>query len=78
MDKIMVDIREESKQIRRIFEGLDLVSVEDLLTKIEDLDDSVSDLEDKIEELESDIEENYQPKKIDPYDYYGVSERDFH
>lgn len=61
MEKILVDIREESKQIKRIFENKDLISIEDLLSKIEELDDDKGYLEDKIKDMEQDIEDNYKP-----------------
>ena len=61
MEKILVDIREESEQIKRIFENKDLISIEDLLSKIEELDDDKGYLEDKINDIEQDIEDNYKP-----------------
>lgn len=61
MEKILVDIREESKQIKRIFENKDLISIKDLLSKIEELDDDKEYLEDKIKDMEQDIEDNYKP-----------------
>ena len=61
MEKILVDIREESKQIKRIFENKDLISIEDLLSKIEELDDDKGYLEDKIKDMKQDIEDNYKP-----------------
>ena len=61
MEKLLVDIREESKQIQRIFQNKDLVSIEDLLAKIEELDDDKEYLEDKIKDMEQDIEDNYKP-----------------
>lgn len=61
MEKILVDIREESEQIKRIFENKDLISIKDLLSKIEELDDDKEYLEDKIKDMEQDIEDNYKP-----------------
>ena len=61
MKKILVDIREESKQIKRIFENKDLISIKDLLSKIEELDDDKEYLEDRIKDMEQDIEDNYKP-----------------
>ncbi len=69
MENILVDIREESKQIKRIFENKDLISIEDLLSKIEELDDDKGDLEDKIKDMEQDIEDNYKPiSKAEQYE----------
>lgn len=75
MDRIKIDIRSESNQIRKIFYKLDLVSVEDLLDKIVELDDRVSDLEDEINYINQDIEDNY--KRISIEDQVGISESDF-
>ena len=61
MERILIDIREESKQIQRIFENKDIISLEDLIAKVEELDDDVSDREDKIRDLEQDIQDNYKP-----------------
>lgn len=61
MEKLLVDIREESKQIKRIFKNKDLISINDLLSKIEELDDDKEYLEDKIKDMEQDIEDNYKP-----------------
>ena len=71
MDMVKVDIRGESKQILRIFEGVDLVTIYDLLSKIEELDDKVSELEDKYKDLEQDLQDNYKPiPKEDQYDIH--------
>mgnify|MGYP003290291591 CR=1 FL=1 len=35
-------------------------------------------IQEQKEDLEQDMEDNYEPKKIDYYDYYGVSRSDFH
>ena len=60
MNKVLIDIREESEQIKRIFKGQDTVTIEQLLSKIEDLDDDNEYLEDKIKDMEQDIEDNYR------------------
>lgn len=59
MEKILIDIREESEQIKRIFKNKDLVSIDDLLNKIVELDDDKEYLEDKIREIEIDDEPDY-------------------
>jgi len=44
------------------------------------LKDLLCEYNKKIEELEDlkqEMEDNYEPRKIDPYDEFGVSERDF-
>ena len=53
------------------------IDSEGLLSMIEDLIVEYHRKEEEIEELKQDIEDNYEPKKIDPYDYYGVSRNDF-
>ena len=52
MNELLVDIREESEQIKRIFENKDLVSIEELLAKIEELDDDKEYLKEKLEDKE--------------------------
>lgn len=51
---------------------------DDLLSVVDELYDEVGHLEERIEDIEQDIQENYELKKIDEYDYYGVSKSDFH
>lgn len=53
------------------------VTPEDLMNFISEIEDYTSNLEEKIEDMEQDIQENYKPKHTDPYDFYGVSRRDF-
>lgn len=77
MENVLIDIRNESRQIRRIFEGKDLVSVEDLLNVIEEQDDEIDELDSKMREMEEYYEENYTPKPYDPYEERGVSRSDF-
>lgn len=43
-----------------------------------DLVDAIYSLLDEKKELERKLEEEYEPKKIDPYEEYGISESDFH
>ena len=44
--------------------------IDELLTEVEKLQGKVKDLED-------DIDNNYELKNVNPYEEYGVSERDF-
>ncbi len=53
---------------------LEADSVEPMLY---DLICEIHHLEDKIKDLENDIENNYELKNINPYEEYGVSEKDF-
>ena len=50
-------------------------------TLIEALKDMICEyhrIEEELEEHKKHCEEFHEEKKIDPYDYYGVSEKDFH
>lgn len=53
------------------------IDSESLLSMIEDLIVEYNHKKEEIEDLHQDIEDNYEPKRIDPYDYYGVSRSDF-
>ena len=49
------------------------VIIDDLCTIIDELQEKIEDME---ERHQREIEENYKP--ISPYEFYGVSEDDFH
>lgn len=72
-------IKLESKSWLRDIKSLDkdLVSVNDLISAIEDLYDENGVLKEQLENLKQDVEDNYELKNTDPYDYYGVSKKDF-
>lgn len=53
------------------------IDSEGLLSMIEDLIVEYNRKKEELEDLYQDIEDNYEPKRIDPYDYYGVSRSDF-
>ena len=61
---------EKDEQLIELF-GSNQVQVTDLI-------DEIYTLLEKNEELETKIEEEYEPKKINPYEEYGISESDFH
>ena len=44
---------------------------------IEDLICEYETLQEKYDDRERDIKDNYEPKKTDDYEYYGVSRSDF-
>ena len=75
MEKVYIKIKDTI--FEELFKNKDIVSIEEVLTELENLMYENKHLEDKNEELENDIENNYEKKQFDPYDYYGVSERDF-
>lgn len=70
MEEIVKFDTEKDKDLIEYF-GEDGVSVYDLL-------DSVRSLLEEKNDLERKLEEEYEPKKIDPYEEYGISESDFH
>ena len=55
-----------------------LVPVDSLIYALKDMLYEYHNKEEELEDLHQDIEDNYEPKKIDPYDYYGVSRHDFY
>jgi hypothetical protein len=57
---------------------LGYLPAESLTSIIDDLLLEIDSLEEKIEDLERDIENNYELKNANPYEEYGVSERDFY
>ena len=75
MENILIDIRNESEQLKRIFYNKDLVTIDSLLNKIEELEDEVNELESKIREMEEYYEDNF--KRIPMGEQVGVSDRDF-
>lgn len=48
-----------------------------LLSMIEDLILEYNHKEEELEDLKQDLEDNYVPRRIDPYEEYGVSRKDF-
>lgn len=55
----------------------DFIPVESLMSCIDDLLTEIEKLQEKVKDLENDIENNYELKNINPYEEYGVSEKDF-
>lgn len=55
----------------------DFIPGDSLMSAIEDLLVEIHNLQEKVTDLENDIENNYKLKNINPYDEYGVNERDF-
>ncbi len=50
----------------------------DISIEVQDLLDGFIQVLEENNELRTQIEENYEPKYIDPYEEYGMSENDFH
>ena len=53
------------------------IDSEGLLSMIEDLIVEYNHKQEEIEDIKQDIEDNYTPRRIDPYEEYGVSRNDF-
>lgn len=54
-----------------------MIQVEGLVEALKDLLAEYHKKEEDIEDLQNNIENNYELKTIDPYEEYGVSEREF-
>lgn len=74
MKDLFIDIRNENEIITKYF-NKDLVSVDELLGAIEDLKLEVERLNEQIEDKEQYYKDNY--RKIDDYEYCGVSRKEF-
>ena len=73
---VMVDFRESVPKVKETFNGVDFVTLQDLLDKFEGLVYELASKEEEIDDLKLDMESNY--KKIDVNcDFYGMSENDF-
>ena len=55
-----------------------IVSDDSILAMLEDLIWEIEHLKEKYEDLQEDVKENYEIKKFNPYNEYGVSPQDFH
>ena len=54
-----------------------LVPVDSLIYALLDMLTEYTNKQEEIEDLKQDIEDNYEQKKIDPYEEYGISMNDF-
>lgn len=54
-----------------------LVPIDSLIYALKDMLYEYHKKEEELDDLKEDIENNYEPKKIDPYEEYGVSRNDF-
>ena len=61
---------------RKEFDGY--IDSHDLYNTITELYYQYNLFSEKLEDAIQDRGENYEPKKFDPYDEYGISESDFH
>lgn len=53
------------------------LTADDLIEIIEELVNEVEHREEKVKELENTIASDYELKNVNPYEEYGVSEKDF-
>lgn len=76
---------EDLEKIKEISEvtGVDyelkgnLVPVDSLIYALKDMLYEYHNKQEELKDLHQDIEDNYQPRKIDPYEENGVSRNDF-
>lgn len=72
---VYVDLRDENKWIREIFDNKDLVTIEEMLIKIVDLNEELEYTQEKFEDFKRDVEDNY--KRIPVEEQLDISDRDF-
>jgi len=72
---VYVDLRDENKWIKEIFENKDLVTIEEMLTKIEDLNEELENTQEKFEDFKRDVEDNY--RRLEVEEQLDISDRDF-
>lgn len=75
MDNVYVDLRNENRWIREIFDNKDLVTIEEMLIKIIDLNEELEYTQEKFEDFKRDVEDNY--KRIPVEEQLDISDRDF-
>ena len=80
--KLDNDEFEQIKKVEKLINGDydmvgNLIPVDCLMAVIEDLLTEMNNLEEKVKELENHIENNCELKCTNPYDEYGISEKDF-
>lgn len=76
MNEVFVKVA-DFELLKKYFKNYDIVSIDELCGLVEELDYQVEILEEKIRDMQDDIEQYYEPKKFNPYEEYGISERDF-
>lgn len=54
-----------------------MLNIKDIENIIKDLITEYNVLKEQIEDIKQDRDDNYTPKKVDPYEEYGVSIKDF-
>lgn len=72
---VYVDLINENRWIREIFNNKDLVTIEEMLTKIEDLNEELEYTQEKLEDFKRDVEDNY--RRLEVSEQLDISDRDF-
>ena len=72
------EITGEDYEVGKTIDEDGVMLFRDIDTIIYDLVDAYDVLLEKYCDLQEDLKENYEPKKFDPYQEYGISESDFH
>lgn len=72
---VYVDLRDENKWIREIFDNKDLVTIEEMLIKIVDLNEELEYTQEKFEDFKRDVEDNY--KRIPVEEQLDISDKNF-
>lgn len=76
--KIDIDFFKQVEEITDVdYELNDYIPEDTLVTMIEDLVNEYYVLEEKYEDLKEDMEENYVFNNKNPYNEYGLNERNF-
>ena len=74
----LVSIKMAEKLTNTDYERVDdLMPVDSFVSMVDELLTEIEKLQEKVEELEYDIDNNYELKRINPYEEYGVRECDF-
>ena len=76
LDTFLIDKIEE-KTGHKYNKAGNYLAAADIPSMLENLLDQLEKVEDKFMEYTKEVDENYIQKKVDPYEFYGVSERDF-
>ena len=76
LDSFFID-RIEELTGRKYDKAGNYLKSEEIYSILEDLLDELEKTQDKFTEYIKKVDENYIEKKVDPYEFYGVSESDF-
>lgn len=74
-DSVYVDLRNENRWLREIFNNKDLITIEEMLEKIEDLSDELEHTKEEFEDFKKDVEDNY--RRLEVEEQLDISDRNF-